>query len=270
MYVWTSADTASDAITNTARPMSSTLTGDGAGQTVPAAPERPPDGNRTSPPRDVEFGNAVAAVRPAPSRVDFDDTRSAVERAPRSVSFETSKPAVERVPHAANFDDAVPVVDPVTDDLSPEQIDDESGDRVTPDAGPDLSGLARGPDLTAVPELGAADADRLHSAGFPTVTSLARADPSRVAEATGMTTGYAEQVIDSAAELTREGPLVTAVEGVGDVYAGQLREAGIETAADLSAAEPTYVASRTDVPPALAETLVQRAGDLEGEPARED
>jgi predicted flap endonuclease-1-like 5' DNA nuclease len=245
------------------------LTGDGAGQTVPPASEMPPDGSRGPAPREVDFDDAMPAASPAPERVEFEGVTSVVERVPRSVSLENAVPAVERVPEpsAVGFEDAVSAVDPVTSD---DPTDGKLAGGSVPDAGPNLSELASGEDLTAVPELGAADADRLHSAGFPTVTSLARADPSRVAKATGMTTGYAEQVIDSAAELAREGPSVRAVEGVGEVYAEQLREAGIETAADLAAAEPTYVASRTDISPALAETLVQRAGDLEGELARED
>ncbi|PSP78146.1 class III poly(R)-hydroxyalkanoic acid synthase subunit PhaC [Halobacteriales archaeon QS_1_68_20] len=66
---------------------------------------------------------------------------------------------------------------------------------------------------------------------------------------------------DAAEDLAEEYDL-TDLEGIGPAYAERLRDAGVETVADLADADPVDLAGATGVGESRVRTWIQRAGDL--------
>lgn len=69
---------------------------------------------------------------------------------------------------------------------------------------------------------------------------------------------------DSDAERRRvPSEAVDVIKGIGPTYAGRLSDAGIETVADLAAADAADVADRADVPESRLEDWIERAKNRE-------
>ena len=60
-----------------------------------------------------------------------------------------------------------------------------------------------------------------------------------------------------------EGTSVEEIKGIGPAYGERLAESGVETVADLAAADPEDLAERTDLPPSRVADWVERAKEFE-------
>ena len=122
-------------------------------------------------------------------------------------------------------------------------------DSVVPPAAPrEFTG--RLPDDTTVfkadtGHMGLAVSGRAHAELWPAVCDWY--EERSGGEKTGDTTAA-----DAESELRR-------IEGIGPTYAGRLREAGVETVADLAEADPDTVADDADVPQGRLEGLIRQA-----------
>jgi len=85
----------------------------------------------------------------------------------------------------------------------------------------------------------------------------AGAGPTDAASATGAATGTGEPAGTEPSTATD----VEAVEGVGPTYAGRLREAGIETVADLAEYDARLLAAVADAPEGRARRWLERVGE---------
>ncbi len=75
-------------------------------------------------------------------------------------------------------------------------------------------------------------------------------------------TSTAEDTEESTGDETRDGSDdIESVEGIGPTYADRLREAGIETADDLAAADIETVADTADIPESRAEEWLEQVSD---------
>jgi polyhydroxyalkanoate synthase len=142
-------------------------------------------------------------------------------------------------------------------------------------------GSAAGSDLVELDGIGPTRAEHLREAGIVTVHELAEADAATVAEATGTRPAQAQEWIESAREgvdeaveieieSTQEAVAaavaetgaatdVEAIDGIGPTYAERLREAGIETTADLAAADAATVAEAAQVGEGRASNWIEQA-----------
>jgi len=78
------------------------------------------------------------------------------------------------------------------------------------------------------------------------------------------TTAPAASTTDEGSAATEAGgdsDPVDVIDGIGPAYSDRLAAAGIETVADLAAADPDAVAEDTDVSPSRVEGWIDRAND---------
>lgn len=75
---------------------------------------------------------------------------------------------------------------------------------------------------------------------------------------------FAERSSDGPAESPDDGPDLQVVDGIGEVYAGRLRAAGVDSLADLVEGDPDELASATGAPPSRVRGWVERAADRLG------
>jgi polyhydroxyalkanoate synthase len=90
-----------------------------------------------------------------------------------------------------------------------------------------------------------------------TVADLAEADAARVSVAAGVSEEQAREWIDDAQSRQDEG--LEVIDGIGESRAARLREADIETLADLAAADVDRVAEAADVSETQAREWVDAA-----------
>jgi predicted flap endonuclease-1-like 5' DNA nuclease len=109
----------------------------------------------------------------------------------------------------------------------------------------DRAGATHAQDVTIVDGIGEAHAEELHEGGIESVADLAAADATYVAETADVSEDHAGEWVDDARRRQEEG--IETLDGIGESRAERLREANIETLADLAAADATAVAEVTDV-----------------------
>lgn len=107
--------------------------------------------------------------------------------------------------------------------------------------------------------IGEAHAEDLHAGGIETIADLAEADADEVAELTGVSEDHAQEWIDDAQTRQKEG--IEIVDGIGERRAERLRKAGIETLADLAAADVNEVAEAAEVSVERASEWIDAAQD---------
>lgn len=107
------------------------------------------------------------------------------------------------------------------------------------------AGATYAQDVDLIYGIGEAHAEDLHAGGIETIADLAEAEADDVAELTGVSEDHAQEWIDDARSRQKEG--IEIVDGIGERRAERLRRAGIETLADLAAADPESVAEAADV-----------------------
>lgn len=66
------------------------------------------------------------------------------------------------------------------------------------------------------------------------------------------------------ADLSESPPTLTDVEGIGPVYATRLASAGVNTVADLAAADPEQVAKAVEAPVGRVQRWIDAAGGMAG------
>jgi predicted flap endonuclease-1-like 5' DNA nuclease len=143
---------------------------------------------------------------------------------------------------------------------------EQAGEAVA-DGGPDGGSVAAVPDtppddpLTDIRGVGELYSEELRAVGIETPAELAEAEPIAVAAATNISQGWIETLIERADEAAAgEPPGVEVVEGVDADTGRVLREAGVETLAELATADARELAERTDRSPDDLAALVERAG----------
>jgi predicted flap endonuclease-1-like 5' DNA nuclease len=100
-------------------------------------------------------------------------------------------------------------------------------------------------DVDLVDGIGDAHAEDLRTVGIVSIADLAEADADRVAEGAGVSEEHAGEWIEDARSRQEEG--LEVIDGIGESRAERLREAGIETLADLAASDANYVAEAAEV-----------------------
>lgn len=92
--------------------------------------------------------------------------------------------------------------------------------------------------------IGTKRTEQLASIGIESIEDLATADPTNIADATGKTQDYGKKLRDRAA--ARPGKPTTEVDQIGSERAEKLAREGIETIADLAAADPDEIAPEVE------------------------
>lgn len=108
-------------------------------------------------------------------------------------------------------------------------------------------------------------AARLAEAGVDNLRELAALDPEHVADITGLSEGTVDALYDRLeARLTEERvPSLGHIDGLGSTYIGRLREAGIETVAELAECDPEEIAEITDASVSRAKGWIEQARSME-------
>ena len=119
------------------------------------------------------------------------------------------------------------------------------------------AGAVAARDLEVIDGIGDARTPDLHEAGIETVPALAEADEADVATAAGVSEDRAAAWVDDARRRQQTQLLI--IEGIGETRADGLRDADIETLADLAAADAHHVAEAVDVSPARAAEWIRSA-----------
>ncbi|WP_254542935.1 class III poly(R)-hydroxyalkanoic acid synthase subunit PhaC [Halomarina pelagica] len=114
-------------------------------------------------------------------------------------------------------------------------------------------------DVESVDDIGPTYAERLREAGIETRADLREADAETVAEVAEVGISRVENWLEQVGGETG----VESVDGIGPTYAERLREAGIETRADLREADAETVAEVAEVGVSRAETWLEQVGDGE-------
>jgi predicted flap endonuclease-1-like 5' DNA nuclease len=94
------------------------------------------------------------------------------------------------------------------------------------------------------------------SASDTTATTGSESDTATAADAAPTPDADAD---DEAAERRVPSEAVDVIKGIGPTYAGRLSDAGIETVADLAAADAGEVVEQVDIPESRLEEWVERA-----------
>lgn len=90
------------------------------------------------------------------------------------------------------------------------------------------------------------------------------AGPDTVDKATDIDTEEPEpEGTDETGAESEEGSSVESIKGIGPAYGERLGESGVESVADLAAADADDLAERTDLPPSRVADWVQRAKEFE-------
>jgi len=145
---------------------------------------------------------------------------------------------------------------------------DKIMDFIGGESGSNRSGGDRDPESTVTVEHDPGETE----AEAEAVTTTAESDPEPAADTEAAVKGVDESATatdhdaESATEAdpesdTADSPGVDTINGIGPTYAGRLEAAGIETVADLAAADPAEVADAAQTSDSRAEDWIARASE---------